>query len=393
VVWTGLDSTKLNYLWGDDDTTLVCTYTGGLPANAITWSLNPVAGAANNLRGKNGIELAAATYRGSFKVQGSAGAPCDNATPVENVDFGIFKQVRYIQNDAGAPVNDPNNGAMIFSFASIPNAAGRAAIEFPADPAPLPHQLKFFGQILPGFEILTNSYATRADLDEAFPAGDYDFQLRNPPTVVVAHVVLSLSANGYPPIPHFANHDAAQAIATNTDFVLSWDAFTGATTNDAIQLQITDSDGGVIFSAPDTCANILLPATATSISIPHAKLEGGKTYTAELTFDHLNDYGKMMSGTISKGLAALSRVTRMTLRTAGGLPPATAPSLRNIALLPTGDLSITVEAVLGRPFTLESTVQLGQPFTTFMTTNPVVSPFTITIPPVGSGAFLRGRTD
>ncbi|HVY69558.1 MAG TPA: Ig-like domain-containing protein, partial [Verrucomicrobiae bacterium] len=248
LTWTGVDSTKWSYFFTPDGT-LACLYQGqgGLPSTTVTWTLNAVAGAPNNFRDLNGHELP--TYHGSFTVKagggtGGTGDTCDGATPVESAGFGIFKQVNYLQNSAAAPVADTVNGAMLFAFSSIPNSPGRAAIEYN-------HKLDFFGQIF-NYEFLTNGFPTRAELDAAYPAGAYNFQLRdrNAPTTVIAQVALTFTANGYPPVPHFGNYAAAQAIPANSAFTLTWDPFTGATTNtDALQLEILDADGSPIFMA------------------------------------------------------------------------------------------------------------------------------------------------
>ena len=393
--WTGLDASKFNYIWADNDTTLICSFTGagGMPASTITWSMNATAGGVNNFRDKNGNLLTGGPYQGSFTVQGAI-LTCTGSTAAETAGFGIIKQINHLQSGTGAPVNDPLNGALIFAFSNIPNATGIPALEFPASPAPLPHKLDFFQGSVSQFHILTNGYATRSDLDNAFPAQDYDFELRNPPTVVVAHAVLTLVANGYPTTPHFTSYTAAQAVNTNADFTLSWDSFASATGVDSLQVQILDTNGVVVFTAPNACDNRPLPVTATSVVIPAGTLKENQSYTAQLTFFHINDSGKVMSGTTTKGIAAVSRVTSMPLVTTGRLLPATPPVLKVLNVALNGDLTIQVQATAGRLFTLETSPGIGQPFTTLNTTNSAASPFVLIVSPGGAAkTFLRGRTD
>jgi hypothetical protein len=353
----------------------------------VNWVLNPQAGAATNLRDKAGNDLPPNTYAGSFTTQGGSGG-CPGASPVEASAFGLMKQALYLQSDAGTPVGAPTNAAMVMGYSQIPNAAGRAAVEFPASPAPLPHQLKFF-QSLIGVEMYTESFASVAAMDLAYPAGNYDFELRQPESTVVAHVVLVFASGGYPTLPRLSNFTAAQAIDPAADFTLTWDAFAGANTNtDAIQIEVTDRNGQVLFSAPDSCANRPLPATATAIVLPKNTLASGQTYTLTLSFFHLNDSGKTMPGTTAKGFTAVVRQTRTTIKTTGGLPDAPAPIIRSIALV-NGKLTLLVDSATDRSLTLEHTTGLGLPFTSLVTTNPPVSPVTIVVAPPALTGFLR----
>ena len=401
ITWVpALDPAKLTTRWMSENTTLLCTYEGGFPGGPLTWMLNAEAGAAANFRDVAGNEVSARAFHGAFIVVGTDGSGCGGSDPVSKAAFGLLKLVNHRQSDAGQPVNETTNGALVQAFCKIPNAVGRAAIEFPADPAPKPHQLKFFSQFI-GTELFFQEFPARADLDAAYPAGDYDFQLRDrgAPTTVLAHVVLSLLANGYPAAPHFSGFAAAQSIDTNADFTLSWDAFANASAAaDGLSLLIEDAEGNTVLSLPDPCAGRELPVTATSAVIPRGLLlGGGSNYVAVLTFMKANDHGKTMPGTRAEGFAAIGRATRMPLRTrASAVTPATAPVLRDPRLTESGDgLRVTVEFPAGHPLVLESTSSPGVPFATLLSTNPPASPVTLTIPlgAGGSHALIRARAD
>jgi len=142
--------------------------------------------------------------------------------------------------------------------------------------------------------------------------------------------------------------------------------------------------------APDTCAGILLPANATSILVPKGTLASGQTYTALLSFMHLNDSGKTMPSTTAQGFAAVTRQTQMPIRTTGGLPSAPPPFIRSITLVSGGKLNLLIETATDRSLAIEQSPGLGQPFITLLTTNPPVSPVQVTLTRPGfSPAFYR----
>jgi hypothetical protein len=356
--------------------------------------LNANLGAANAMRDQSGNLLG--TVSGQFYTTGATQTGCDSTDPTESSSFGFLKLANHLQTGAGVAGNDPTNAAFLSAFNRIPDSPGRAALEFPADPAPKPHQLKFFGANLAG-EFLIVPFNSQAELDAAYPAGQYDFQLRDKvaPITVLEHVVLNLTADPYPLAPHFANYAAAQGIDTNTDFSLNWDAFAGAIANNAgISLTVEDDQGKTVLSLPDSCDNKPLAVTDTHAVIPKGLLAAGKTYMATLSFLHLNDSGKLMPGTSSKGIAAVGQSTRMTLKAGGGLV-ATAPRFRSFSIDASGNFVISVECTTGIPLHLEGTAALGTAFNVpLLTTNPPVSPLTITLPATpGPIGFLRARSE
>jgi hypothetical protein len=381
-------------LWDSESRFLSCTYNltgGGWPADVqVRWTLQ---GGASGFRDTAGNALAEVS--GTFNI-GSAGGGgnCEGSSPMEVAGFGLYKLLNHLQSGAGTPVDDPENGALVSAFARIPDAPGRAALEFPADPAPLPHQLKFFTGPIAGVEFLTESFETQAALEAAYPPGAYDFQLRNRtnPTVVVSHVVLTLPSSSYPPVPHFANYAAAQNVATNVDFTLSWDAFTGVNTNsDSLQITITDPEGNEVLSLPDACEDKPLPATATSVVVPAGLLSGGVTYTATLNFFRGVDLNRPMPGTGALGMAGVARSTRMTLRTAGGQPPLGPVRFLSSSFDASGNMRLTIECPTGVPLRLQAAGNLNGPFNVnLLTTNATVSPLTVVLPrPEPNYGFVR----
>jgi hypothetical protein len=400
VQWGGAaDPARFGYSWQAGGTTLLCTHTGGFPDGAVTWTLNATAGAPGNFRDVAGNELPRAA--GAFTVGAGGGLPgCEDASPVEQAGFTFFKQVHHRQAGPGAPQPDAEAGAAMYSVISpsvvAPPTVGGYTLEFPAPPAAPPRELRVYEEPpFGGFALLAEQFGTQAELDAAFPAQDYALQARDftqpDAQQVVEQVVFTLPAAAYPPVPRVTNYDAAQAVNAAADFTLGWEAFTGATTNDALSLLLEDAEGNAVFEAPDACAGRPLPATATAVTIPAGTLASNRTYTASLTFFRVaGQPGPFLGAT---GVVASAQITRLPLKTTGGGGPAAPPVLRGFAPAGAGQFSVTVETTPGRPLTLERTAALGQPFTPLLSTNPPASPVTLTVPAAGAAGFLRGRVD
>ena len=317
--------------------------------------------------------------------------------------FGVFKQGNHLQTGPGIATGTPTNGGG--SFLAFFGKAGQGTsfnpavtLEFPAPPAPKPHQLKVFSQTLPGFSVLSQNFATQAELDQSYPASTYAVQIRNllnpVDQQVTNSVVFDLGSSGYPVIPHFANYAAAQAVDARADFTLTWDAFTGNDANSAIALKIEDSDGKEVFSAPDTCGGAPLAASALAIKIPTNTVVAGKTYWVTLSFEQATEHDKLMPNIPGKGVAVLASATQMTLKTIGGTV-VTAPVFKSIAATGSGNLTLVVDCTVGSTLTIHSAPSPEGPFSVnLLTTNPPVSPITLTLPVSGSAqAILRAESN
>ena len=400
-----LDPAKFQTLWDGDGKTLVVTYgitSGGWPKGlTVQWSLRPDPNAANAFRDLAGNVLDA-PWAGLFYTPGGTPA-CPGEDPVEAAVFGVFKQGNHLQTGPGIATGTPTNGGG--SFLAFFGKAGQGTsfnpavtLEFPAPPAPKPHQLKVFSQTLPGFSVLSQNFATQAELDQSYPASTYAVQIRNllnpVDQQVTNSVVFDLGSSGYPVIPHFANYAAAQAVDARADFTLTWDAFTGNDANSAIALKIEDSDGKEVFSAPDTCGGAPLAASALAIKIPTNTVVAGKTYWVTLSFEQATEHDKLMPNIPGKGVAVLASATQMTLKTIGGTV-VTAPVFKSIAATGSGNLTLVVDCTVGSTLTIHSAPSPEGPFSVnLLTTNPPVSPITLTLPVSGSAqAFLRAESN
>jgi len=97
-------------------------------------------------------------------------------------------------------------------------------------------------------------------------------------------LILICRPPSFPAAPQITNFSAAQAIASGSNFVLRWSAFSSGTANDAISLQIADTNGNSVFSSPDYMAQGWLNGTNIAVTVPGGRLQPGQTYQGQLSF-------------------------------------------------------------------------------------------------------------
>lgn len=126
---------------------------------------------------------------------------------------------------------------------------------------------------------------TEAAFDAEYPPGDYRFDVvgrRGP-----LSVVLNVPDAPYPPAPtiHLSTMPEPEP---DQPFTISWDAWSGATTNDFIQVRIQDDDSGnTVFETPDRGDPGALDGTATSVTIPINVFRLGRDYEGRVTFERI----------------------------------------------------------------------------------------------------------
>jgi len=148
---------------------------------------------------------------------------------------------------------------------------------------------------------LQSTFSNSAALDAAFPNGTYKLNIYTVRDGLKTNLTLYVT-NTYPAtVPHIGNFAAAQAIGLSTNFTLNWDAWSGGTTNDLIQLTIQDKMG-IVFESPAFGIPGALNGTRTSFTIPAETLTFGKTdYVASLTFYRAVLNSSNYSGVIGEG--------------------------------------------------------------------------------------------
>jgi hypothetical protein len=395
-----LDVSQIHGFWSDDSLSLIATYgvLGGWPSGLVVeWTLNPAAGGANNFRDRAGNELPKTT--GTFITAGGV-APCFAPAPGGPAGslFGIFKRLNYLQTGSDTPALDPDLAAQAYGFFKLPESTPVQTIVTLKAPTDNPFQfhLKVFtppqGATSLVFRDFTEPFATRSDLDVAYPAGTYAMELRNSSAQATNSAALVIPATGYPTIPKVANFAACQTIATNAVFAVQWAALSPATGGEFLSFRIFDATTNLVFQAPDPCGEIALAPTATSIDLPAGLLAGNSHFVGELSFSRLVATNKTLAGVAGAGYAALTRIVRFPMQTTDGsvtlAPPeilSTARSGRNI--------SLTFSCMPGRALTVEAAANLKAvpPFSTLLVTNPPASPVTLVFPATESLQIFRGQ--
>jgi hypothetical protein len=161
-----------------------------------------------------------------------------------------------------------------------------------------------------------------------------------------------------PPTPKILNFVEAQSINAAADFTLQWNGFAGAGPQDHISMYLSDTNGNVVFQAPDPCIPRELPVTATSVLIPANTLRSNQTYQANILFGRVfynstNDVPGMA------GYGDIIRNTRFAVATGtGGSVTPVASSLSEVRLLPNGNPQFTLGGTVGASYRIERTANL-----------------------------------
>ncbi len=348
IAWSAnVNGANFTYNWGGGGNSLSCTYQGSLPAGAvITWTLNP---SAQPLLFADlaGNPLPANTYSGSFATAGATNNPCNPGDDGRGYG-GVSKELTYFQTGAVSPTLDPTNPPVFFGITTSPtnNPVTAAKVQVPG--GPLLTLTNYFGRSFMNSE----NYASQAALDTARPNGTYNLQLTRT-TGAPPSAGINLTGS-YPPTPQILNYAAAQAIDASTNFVLQWNGFTGATSNDSIE--ITLQNGTWSWTAPDPCVPRPLTNTATSVTIPAGTLQAGTTYNASLVYSRMTYIASNAIPDLN--LAAFLRKTvNLQIKTTGG----SSGSARFVSwrVLANGNFELKLQGTPGTSYTLQSSTQLG----------------------------------
>jgi hypothetical protein len=291
--------------------------------NAVTSRGGVVLGEANVAAGA--IEIVAVTNLYDSKPPNPPPAPVTTASDV--LGYAVAKYTESNQTASG--VAPPNQ--YVFNAFVVARASGTilsATLTLPNGPT------KTFPQRGGGFGF-DDVFTTKSSLDAAYPSGTYTI------TVNTLHDgTKKLTVNmtdAYPNVPQFTNYAAAQAIDPTRDFTLTWSPFAGATPSDLIALRI----GDVVNLS-------LLPATATSYTIPANTLKRGTTYDAEVIFQRSirqdsRDYpGAGSSNFLSNTFSNITTIGTASASADTGFGRESAPSEATVRYRP-GGITTTVE--------------------------------------------------
>lgn len=362
VSWTGtgIDPAKFIYNWSIDGRILFCDYTTNFPkTTVITWLLNPAA-AAVKLQGTNGLPLPADTFTGSF-ITSAANPDCNqNPYPITWGSYGISKRSDFVQTSSADPDPGDEESAFVFTaFVTGGSAEGgpitAASFTPPSGSAITISNLFGTGTF---FDLAPDETA----LNTAYPAGAYTIRFTRTPDP--ERVITMTMPPNAPPIPKILNFEAAQSINAGSDFTLQWNGFTGADADDFISLYIMETNGPIVFQAPDLCVPRPLPVTATSIVIPANTLSSNRTYNAGILYGGIFYFSTNAVPQMA-GSGAVYRNTRFTLSTGsstgGTNNPPTASTISDIRLLPNGNPQFTLSGTVAATYRIERTSNLTNP--------------------------------
>ncbi len=242
--------------------------------------------------------------------------------------FDAFRTGDFQQTTAN-PGFAPGDAAFWFFNARIFQGAagevGSASVTYPGPGSPM--TLSPNGNVFSG----GGTFGTLADLDTAFPGGNYDYSIGGG-TLGSDTASLSLpAAHLYAQsIPAFANFNAIQsALNPSQPFTFQWNSLVANPTADQSLVFFTLRDTASFATVLDSGG---LPATTMSYSIPAASLVPGHEYTADIYFSSRDLSGGGFANTSDpaggiSGLVGDDYVTEVTFTTvpepaAGGVAAA-----------------------------------------------------------------------
>lgn len=356
---SGLDAAKFTYAWSEDGKTLTAEYAGDLPGTTeVSWVLNPALGVVK-LESEEGVALPGGEYSGVFTTgagTGGGGGDCDpDGVPSTWGFYTVSKMLNFVQSSANEPTAAMEDA---FSFGAVVTSPQAGPAVTAAQVTVPPNTSKpLEGVPIGGFWVFNDPQSTSAELNTAYPGGAYT--LRFTRTGEAERAIAMTMPGATPPVPRIANYAEAQAVVASQAFTLRWNAFTGASDSDSLNLSIRDQSG-VVFDAPDPCVPRELAVTATSIVIPANTLADNKTYHATLSF---SDGFYFSTNTVSNmaGFGVVSTSTEFTIitGTGGGPGPAVPARFTAYALLDNGRAQMTLTGTADRTYTIERATRIG----------------------------------
>ncbi len=239
--------------------------------------------------------------------------------PPDVVAYYVTKAQEFEQTSAGVPVLDSDT-PFVFAAFIAERETGDATLDSATVTVPV-NTIVAGPQSMQSDDVdewdYFREFDTKTQLDAAFKAGKYTFTI-DAVNQGVRSPAVTLPAEAYPAVaPQITNWLDAQLIDTSSDFTLNWNAFTGGTSADFIQVTIVDQSGTEVFETPNFWEPSPLPGTARSVLIPAGRLTAGETYDAELLFANASTLDRT-TYTNAVGTPAYAKVTSFRL---GTIPP------------------------------------------------------------------------
>jgi hypothetical protein len=159
-------------------------------------------------------------------------------------------------------------------------------------------------------------------------------------------------------VPHVNNAYNAQLISFDSDFVLSWDAFAGGTSNDFVRVEITDLAGNFVFKSKGITKNGTLTGLSNSVVIPAFTLAPGAGYKATLQFEKvLNRDPASYPGSLGVAGYFTRTYFGMATRSVGAGNP---PALTSWQVSSGGQFQFLVSGIAGETYRIDGSSNLVQ---------------------------------
>ena len=336
IEWSGnISAANFICTWSADARTLTCVYNRLFPTNSvITWNLKGFKDVAGN---------SLAPVSGQFTTS------CEELPPASS-NFSLSKSADYEQTSAGVPILGTNSSAFVSAFVHFTNVTPVTEATLQLPNGVISNLFSFTGNDY----FLFGSFNTENALAAAYPPGAYTFRLKRADGTTSS---ATLTLNVEPNVPQISNYAETQSVNPDADFVLRWIALAGATTNDFISLSISDTNGMLIFQAPERCIPIRLLPTDTSITIPRGTFKAGDTYRASLGFFK---FGARDTTSIPgiPGSASFSKLTSFEIRTTGTGSQPTAPKFTTFTRSLNGSFQLSLSGQASVTYVIEASPDL-----------------------------------
>jgi hypothetical protein len=230
--------------------------------------------------------------------------------------YGVYKRQVYLQKDAGAPLLLCCGN--VFNAIVEPTDSNSVTTAVLATPDGKQTLLSLGAQqeFLPRSWVLSacSTYQNRESLDANWTSGNYTLAIYGANDGLVT-ATLNLSGDAYPTNPpHILNFTETQAVDASKDFVLHWEGFDDATTNDFCFVSVKKADETLVSSMPFLEEANKLDGTATSLVIPAGTLAPNEHYEVYVRFDKVLARNSSGSPTVTSH-ASYARGTRVSLVT------------------------------------------------------------------------------
>lgn len=229
--------------------------------------------------------------------------------------YKVSKGIHYQQTPAAGPTVLGTNGYVFEAQVFLP-MAGTVTSAMVESTEGTDRVLALDGDDQFEFRNRVNSGNT---LDTRYPDGPFRL------TIDAVHdgrkvISLPLTGNTYPNAPRIVNLPQLQAVNAKGYAMVRWEAFSGGTAQDYIQLRIEESDGDRVFETRDLGEAGALDGTTTYALLDPDTLKPSTTYTVTLRFDKIRARDST-SYTGTLGCSSHHAVTHFTIATSpAGVP-------------------------------------------------------------------------